>query len=345
MKLRGIGQMVKVGAMGWLDDNVPRMAAALAYYTVFALAPLLMIATGVAGQIFGRQAAEGRVVNAIAGTVGQRSAETIQTMLAATRTHFSGAVATGLGVVTLFLGATGVFSTLQGSLNTIWRVRPRPGRTVRRFLETRFLSFAMVLGIGFLLLVSLLLSAGLSAVGAYARELLPVPEIVLQVTSALVSFGVITLLFAMIYKVLPDVTISWRDVWVGASITALLFTLGKLLLGLYLGRSLVASTYGAAGALILVLVWVYYSANIVLLGAEMTRAYASCFGSPIRPDRDAEPLDAGTAAVAGLAPEPEPGGPATGGPRDQRREPGQRAGGGGRTAAALRSHPSNRSGR
>lgn len=340
MRVRPIGEMVKAGAAGWVDDNVPRMAAALAYYTVFALAPLLMIAIGVAGQIFGRQAAEGRVVDAIAGTVGERSAVTIQTMLVATRTHFSGVAATAVGVVTLFLGATGVFSTLQGSLNTIWRVRPRSGRTMRRFLETRFLSFAMVLGIGFLLLVSLLLSAGLSAVGAYARELLPVPEVLLQAASALTSFGVITFLFAMIYKVLPDVTISWRDVWVGATITAILFTLGKFLLGLYLGRSLVASTYGAAGALILVLVWVYYSANIVLLGAEMTRAYATCFGSPIRPDRDAEPLDPAAAASLGLPP-----GDTQLAPREPVGEPPQRAGEAARTSAASRSHPSSRSGR
>jgi membrane protein len=191
-------------------------------------------------------------------------------------------------VVTLFVGATGVFVQLQDALNSIWGVRRKPGRGLRNFIKDRLLSFALILGIGFLLLVSLILSAGLSALGNFVTGLLPAQATLWQWINFGVSFGVITLLFAVIFKVLPDVKIAWRDVWIGALLTALLFNLGKYLLGLYLGRSSVTSAYGAAGSLVIVLLWVYYSAQILFFGAKFTQIYSNRYGSHLEPAPGAE---------------------------------------------------------
>jgi len=291
MKFRRLRALFVEAFTGWREHKASRMAAALAYYTVFSLAPILVISIALAGLVFGQEAAEGRIVGQISGLVGQTSASALEAMIAAARKPSTGILATVLGIATLVFGATGVFGELQESLNTIWGVKPKPGRGFIRMLKNRFVSFAMVLGIGFLLLVSLVVSAAIAAIGSWMSSLLPLPEAAMQILNVAVSIGVVTLLFAMIFRVLPDVEIAWRDVWVGAAFTAVLFALGKLGIGLYLGKSSTASSYGAAGALVVLLVWVYYSAQILFFGAELTRAYAYQHGSRVEPDEDAVAVD------------------------------------------------------
>ena len=276
---------------GWREDGVSQHAAALAYYTVFSLAPLLVIVVALAGLFFGEEAAEGQVVAQLGGLVGHEAASAIEEMIAAARKPASGIVATVVGIAALVFGATGVFAQLQESLDAIWEVKPKPGRGIKGVIKARFLSFTMVLGIGFLLLVSLAVTAALSFVGDWMSGWLPVPEIAMQAINLLLGLVVTTALFAAIYKVLPDVTIAWRDVWVGAAVTAVLFSLGRLAIGLYLGKSGVASSYGAAGSLAVVLLWVYYSAQILFFGAEFTRVWAETHGSHIRPTEDAVAID------------------------------------------------------
>jgi membrane protein len=291
MKFRSIRALFVEGFTGWREHKASRMAAALAYYTVFSLAPILVISIAVAGLVFGQDAAEGRIVGQISGLIGAKSASALEAMIAAARKPSSGILATVLGIATLVFGATGVFGELQDSLNSIWGVKPKPGRGFIRMLKNRFISFTMVLGVGFLLLVSLVVSAAIAALGNWMSGLLPLPELVLQLINMVVSVGVVMLLFAMIFRVLPDVEIAWRDVWIGAAFTAVLFALGKLAIGLYLGKTSTASSYGAAGALVVILVWVYYSAQLLFFGAELTRAYAYQHGSRIAPDEDAMPIE------------------------------------------------------
>jgi membrane protein len=271
----------------WIDDKAPRLAAALAYYTLFSLAPLLIIAIGIAGLVFGEDAAQGRIMGEVQGMIGPRGAAFLQEMLAASREPSQSVTATVVGVAVLLFGATGVFGQLQDAMNTIWEVHQRPGRGWRGIATDRFLSFAMVLGTGFLLLVSLALSAAFAAIGEYVGGVLPVPEVALQSVNFGVSFGLTTFLFALIFKVVPDAKIAWRDVWVGAALTALLFSIGKLVIGIYLGKSSVASTFGAAASPVVLMVWIYYSAQILFLGAEFTQVYATRHGSRIRPARGA----------------------------------------------------------
>lgn len=275
--------LVKQAASEWIDQGVSRMGAALAFYTLFAVAPLFVIVLAVAGLWFGEEAARRELFGQVSGLVGSKGGEAIQALVSAARQPRTGAWATVIAVVTLFVGATGVFVHLQNTLNVIWSVRRKPGKGLRNFIKDRFLSFALIVGIGFLLLVSLVLSAGLSALGKYMVGLLPAQEAIWQAINFVLSFGVITLLFAMIFKVLPDVKIAWRDVWIGALLTALLFNLGKFLLGLYLGRSSVTSAYGAAGSLVVVLLWVYYSAQILFFGAKFTQIYSARHGPPPAP--------------------------------------------------------------
>lgn len=270
-------------AAEWFQSNSPRLGAALAFYTIFAIAPLFVIALAMAGFWFGEEAARRELFAQIAGLVGKEGGEAIQAVVAAANKPTAGAWATGAAVVTMLLGATGVFVELQDALNSIWGVRRKEGGGVRLWLKNRLLSLAMVAAIGFLLLVSLLVSAGLSALGGMLSRLLPAEETLWAVINFLLSLAIITLLFAMIFKVLPDVTIAWRDVWVGAFLTAVLFNLGKFLIGLYLGRSSAASAYGAAGSLVVVLLWVYYSAQLLFFGAQFTRVYADQCGSRIKP--------------------------------------------------------------
>jgi membrane protein len=287
MNLGAVWDLLKEIFSEWSEDKAARLAAALAYYITFSLAPLLLIVIAIVGLLFGQEAVQGRVVEQIQGLVGPDGAQLVQTMLQSTRQSGSNIVATLIGIVTLLLGATGVFVQLQDALNTIWEVAPKPGRGVLGMVKDRLLSFTMLLGIGFLLLVSLAVSAGLAALSSFLGDLLPGLFEVAKVLDFVISLGVITLLFAMIYKFLPDVKIRWGDVWVGAAVTSLLFTVGKFLIGLYLGYSSAASVYGAAGSLAVLLIWIYYTAQIVLLGAEFTQVYAKRYGSRIVPGADA----------------------------------------------------------
>jgi membrane protein len=278
LNLKVLGGLFKETFSHWTEDKAPRLGAALAYYTIFSLAPLLIIAIALAGLVFGEQAAQGTIVRQIGGLVGERGAETIQSVLQSAHKPAIGTIVGIFGVVTLMFGASGVFGELQDALNTVWHV-PNRQKTIWENVKGRFPTYLMVLGIGFLLLVSLLLSAALAAIGKFVGGWLPISENLLHVLSLLVSFGISTLLFAMIFKILPQTHVAWSDVWVGAAVTALLFDIGKLLIGLYLGKSSIASTYGAASSLAIVLAWVYYSAQILYFGAEFTRVYARRHGS------------------------------------------------------------------
>lgn len=276
--------VLKETANEWSRDNAPTLGAALAYYTVFSLAPLLVIAIGIAGLVLGQEAAQGKIFEQVSGLLGGEGARAVEDMVqnASARPH-GGVIATTLGVVTLLFGASGVFGQLQTSLNTIWNVPPKTGGGVGGVVKNRILSFGFILVVGFLLLVSLILTSALAAMGEGLDGWLPGGQFFAQTLNFALGFGVITLLFAMIFKFLPDAKIAWRDVWVGAAITALLFSVGKLALGLYLGNSSVASSYGAAGSLVVLLLWVYYSAQILFFGAEFTQVYANRFGSHLRP--------------------------------------------------------------
>jgi membrane protein len=261
----------------WYEDRVPRLAAALAYYTVFALAPGLILIIALAGLLLGKSAAQGQIISQVEDLAGEAGAQAVRAAIESARNASGSLLATGFGVVTLLFGLWGVFGELQDALNTIWGVTTRPGRGVIGVIKQRFWSFTMVVGIGFLLLVSLATSAWLAAVGKFFSRLLPFPAVVIETANVLLSFVVITFMFAVIYKLLPDVKIAWRNVWTGAAVTAVLFTIGKTLIGLYLGRSTVASVYGAAGSIIVILLWVYYSAQIVFFGAEFTKVYSRRF--------------------------------------------------------------------
>ncbi len=271
---------------GWLEDRALRFSAALAYYSIFAMAPLVIITISVAGLIFGEQAARGQVYQQINWLLGPQGAAEIQTLIQASSDTSRSILATVVGLVTLLIGASGVFGQLKDALNSIWGVRLKPGTGIISSVKEYLLNLSMVLGVGFLLIISLLLSAVLQGLNTFVTEYLSVPSFVGPLT-AVGSFVVVLLLFALIFKVLPDVEIGWEDVWIGATVTAILFTLGKFLIGLYLGTSSIGSSFGAAGALILILIWVYYSTTIFFLGAEFTKAYADRYGSGINPNRHA----------------------------------------------------------
>ena len=279
MQARDLAWIFKRALSGWWNDNVPRLGASLAYYTLFALAPILVVAITIAGFFFGAEAVQSEVSGQIRGLVGDAGGVAVQAMLEAASQRGDNTLATVIGLITFFLGATGAFLELQTALNAIWRVKPRADAGIKDMLLQRMVSFGLVVGVGFVLLVSLLVSAGLSALNRYVGAMVPEIAVVWQGVNTLVSLGVVTILFAMIYQFLPDVDLRLRDVWVGGLVTAGLFTVGKFLIGLYLGTSGVASTYGAAGSVVVLLIWVYYSSQIVLLGAEFTRAYVERFGA------------------------------------------------------------------
>ena len=279
MKLKNIWPLLKQTFVEWDEDKAPRLAAALSYYTAFSLAPLLVIAIAVAGFFFGEEAARGEIVGQIQGLIGRQAAFAVQELIENTDKLGQSVTAIVIGGITLLIGATGVFGQLQDALNTIWEVKPKPGRFILNIIKDRFFSFTMVLGTSFLLLVSLVVSAALAALDRFFSSLLPGADIIWQVLNIILSFGVITLLFAVIFKIVPDVKIKWRDVWPGAAGTALLFNLGKLFIGLYLGNNGIGSAFGAAGSLAIILIWVYYSAQILFLGAEFTQVYTRKYGS------------------------------------------------------------------
>jgi membrane protein len=265
----------------WSADKAPRLGAALSYYTVFSLVPLLVMTIAIAGLVFGKEAAQQSIMTQMESLVGPQSAAAVKQMLDIAQKPSNGLLASIIAVATLLVGASGVFAQLQDALNTVWGVEPKAGRGLWGAIKDRFFSLVAVLGTGFLLLVSLVLSAALAAFGKMFTGWLPGHESPLHLADLVVSFGVITLLFAMMFKLLPDAKIAWRDVWVGAGLTSVLFTLGKFAIGLYLGKADVGSAYGAAGSLVVLLVWVYYSSQILLFGAEFTAVYANRYGSRI----------------------------------------------------------------
>ncbi len=263
----------------WIDDYAPSMGAALAYYTLFSIAPLLLIVISVAGIWFGPDAARGEIFGQLSGLVGPAGAATIQDLLQSVNKPAGGIAATAVGLVLMLIGATTVFAELQDSLDRIWRAPVRVGSGLWQLLRTRLLSFGLILGFGFLMVVSLLLSAALSAIQAWWTPRMVGWELVLAIVNQVVTFALVTLMFAMIYKLMPRARIEWRDVAVGSFATSTLFAWGKWMIGLYIGTSGVSSGFGAAGSLVALLVWVYFSAQIFLLGAEFTWVYAHTLGS------------------------------------------------------------------
>jgi membrane protein len=275
---RQIWALIKDAANGWSEHRASRIGAALAFYTVFSLGPILLLAVAVAGFFFGQSAARGEIHQQIGSMIGPQAAAEVEALLVRAHRPGAGVIATAISVVTLLLSADTALVELKSGLDEIWSL-PGGGRVwYWDYLRTRLLSIALILALGFLLLASLLFSAGLGALEALSRGIIIV-GVVLRSASALISFGLAVLLFATVYKMLPSVKLAWKDVAVGALITAVLFTAGKYAISLYLGSSTVASTYGAAGSVIVVLLWVYYSAQVFLLGAELTRGYACRFGS------------------------------------------------------------------
>ena len=271
--------LLKTSVSQWIEDFAPSMGAALSYYTVFSIAPLLVIAIAVAALVFGQSAAQHEILAQIRDLLGPEGANAIESMLISAQKPKEGAIAGALSILTLVIGATTVFNELESDLNRIWRVPASKQSGIWNLLRTRLLSLGLVVSIGFLLLVSLIANAALAAWGRYWSGWFFGVEVALQAANILLSLAVFTLLFALMYKVLPRVHIAWRDVWVGAAVTSILFAVGKFLIGLYIGRTTVASSYGAAGALAVLLLWVYYSSQVFLFGAEFTRAYAESHGS------------------------------------------------------------------
>jgi membrane protein len=268
--------VAKDAGLQWVAHKDARMGAALSYYSVFSIGPLILIAVAIAGLVFGREAVQGQVTDALRGLLGESGAQSINGMLASAGRPREGIIATVFGIVTLVAAAIGVVVQLKDAFNTVWEVKETPGRGLWGFVRTYVLSLAAVLAVGFLLLVSMVMTAGLAAFGKYVGSMLP--EGLLQTASFAVSFAMIALLFALMFKWVPDTPVQWRDVWLGAVATAALFEIGKFLIGLYIGKQGLESTYGAASSLVVVLIWVYYSAQIVLLGAEFTHSHATQAG-------------------------------------------------------------------
>ena len=295
-------RLLKATFDDWMEDNALRLSAALAYYSIFSIAPLLVIAISVAGLVLGDEAVRGQLEYQLHAYIGPQAAAGVQSMVqSASRPSesWTGAI---VGFAILLLGASGVFGQLKDALNTIWEVKPKGGAGVWGFLRARLLNFGMVLVIGFLLLTSLLMTTALAALNGYFEGIFGVPPFVGVLLGTAVSFSIVTTLFAFIFKVLPDARIGWRDVWIGAVVTALLFEVGKFGLGFYLGRESTASSFGAAGSVVLLLLWVYYASCILLFGAEFTQVYARETGREILPAAGAVPVTTEARAQQGLAP-------------------------------------------
>lgn len=298
MRLQQMWALIKRSVSAWIDDSAPSMGAAIAYYTLFSIAPLLVIVIAIAGVVFGTEAAQDAIVAQLEGLIGHEGAVAVQGLVKSGAEPGRGAIAAIVGAGTLFIGATTVFAELQSALDRIWEVPAgKQASGIWHLTRQRLLSFGMVLVLGLLMLVSLVVSAALTALGRWWGGLFEGWEAVLHVVNFAVSFAVVTGLFAAIYKIMPRADIAWRDVWIGAVVTALLFTLGKFLIGLYLGKSGVTAGFGAAGSLVVLLIWVYYSAQIFLLGAEFTWVYAHARGSRLA----ARGSKAETAAVDNVA--------------------------------------------
>lgn len=294
---RSLFRLLREVVKNWSSDDAPRMAAALAYYTTFSVGPLLLISIAVAGLVFDPDSARREILKELSGLVGSQGAEAVATVVEnASRNPSRSVLMSIVGAVVLLFGASGVFGELQTSLNRIWKVERKKGRGVLGWLKDRFLNFTMVVGIAFVLLVSLVVSAALQALGGVVEGWFG-DELLMKALYAVASFGVLTALFALIFKVVPDARTKWSDLWLGAGITAALFTVGKILIGLYLGKSGVSGKYGAAGSLVVFLIWIYYSAQILFLGAEFTRVWAEIRGHGTAPQRDAERIRKKTEVV------------------------------------------------
>lgn len=288
MSLHVVWTILRKASCGWIEDNAPRLSAALAFYTILSVAPLLVIFTAIAGAVFGGDVASGQLLTQLRDVIGDSGAEVVKSMMEKSDRPAAGAFASVIGIVTLLFGASGVFGELQGALNTVWNVKPKPGRGLWGTVHDRFLSFGMVLAVGFLLLVTLIIATGLAAFGEFLEGQIPGLETILQTANAVLSFLLVTVLFAMIFKWLPDVDIAWRDVWLGALVTALLFTVGKYFIGIYLGRAGVATPFGAAGSLVAFVVWIYYSSLILFFGVELTHVTVTELRHRIEPTSNAE---------------------------------------------------------
>ena len=274
----GAWNMVKETVLSFIDDEALSRGAAIAFYTVTSIAPVLLIVVAIAGLAFGHDAAQNAIITQLSGLMGQQTAEVIQAAIASAAGKSSGILANIIGVATLVATASGVFGEMQSALNAIWKAKPQ-ATTVSRLIQARATSLGLVAALGFLLIVSLAVSAGLTAFGNYLDSIVPIGKLILPILNFAVSLALLAVLFAAIYKVLPDRRLQWRDVVIGAVVTAVLFSIGKTLIGWYLGSSAVASSYGAAGGLIVLLLWVYYSVQVFLLGAEFTKIYANRHGS------------------------------------------------------------------
>ena len=285
----------------WQADKASRLAAALSYYTIFSLPALLVLSLAIVGQFFDQAQARDRLLDEATALLGETGGEAIGQILENAADPQASTIAAIVSLVVLLFSASGVFAQLQDAMNTVWDVQPRPGQGILATIKNRFLSFTMVLGVGFLLLVSLLLSTVLSTIGEFLSGVAPEAVLFAQVINFVVSLAGITLLFALIFKVIPDVKIHWNDVWLGAFATAVLFSMGKWAIGLYLGQSAPASSYGAAGSLIILLLWVYYSSQLLFFGAEFTQVYANRYGGRIRPDENAIDLSESQRLHQGLA--------------------------------------------
>ena len=288
----------------WNEDKAPRLAAALSYYTIFSLAPLLIIVISIAGLVFGQEAARGEIITQIDGVMGQQGAEAVSGLLEASSKPSTGTIAAIIGFATLLFGAAGVFGQLKDAMNTIWEVAPKPNQGLWGFLRNNILSFGMVIGVGFLLLVSLLISTALNAVGKFVVGDSFAQSLLWQIVNFVVQAGVTFGLFALIFKQLPDAKIARRDVLLGAGLTTVLFAIGRFLISFYLAQTATGSTFGAAGSLVVILVWIYLSAQILFLGAEFTQVYARRYGSRIEPASNAVPATEEMRAEQGM-PDPQ----------------------------------------
>jgi membrane protein len=290
LHLKGIWLLLRDSAIAWDDDNIGTQGAALAFFTVFSLSPLLIMVVVFSSLGFGKEAANGHLVSQIRGLIGTEGANFVQSLITNAYKSDSSILATIFSVAMILLGASAVFVQLRDSLNTIWRVQHKASGVVRAFLRGRILSFAMIVGIGFLLLVSLVVSAALAGMSNYVSTLFPIFSGMVSVLDFAVSFVGITVMFACMFKFVPAATIKWKEVWVGGAVTSLLFSIGKLLIGLYLGNGAIGSTFGAAKSLVVIMLWAYYSSQIVLFGAEFTRLYSERFGTRILPGANADSL-------------------------------------------------------
>ena len=299
-RLRRLFDLCRRAVVSWVDDFAPSMGAAISYYTVFSLAPLLVIVIAVAGAVFGREAVQGEIVGQLQGLIGREGAIAVQGLIKSASEPAKGLVAGAISIVVLLVGATTVFAELQSALDRIWHVpeKEKPSG-LWAVLRARVLSFGLILGLAFLLMVSLSVSAGISAFGSFASGLLPGWEVLLQGINMLLSVGITTVLFAMIFKFMPSVEIEWSDVWVGSVVTAVLFEFGKFAIGLYLGKSGVNESFAAAGSLVVLLAWVYYAAQIFLLGAEFTKVYSEDNGSHAGVNAGAATRNSAAIAAAG----------------------------------------------